>query len=184
MSLIGEKHNKLTIVEDLGMKGQGRPRHFVLCKCDCGDLYECNLGALRRTKYPIKSCGCEQYLSGKNHHAWNGCGEISGNRWDCIKRKRQRAKIKELPFSITIEYAWDLFLKQNRKCAMSGMEINFAATGKDKFTASLDRIDSNEGYVDGNVQWVHKDINWMKNTFSQQHFVDMCKKVADHAMHH
>jgi len=89
-----------------------------------------------------------------------------------------------LPFSITIEYAWDLFLKQNRKCAMSGMEINFAATGKDKFTASLDRIDSNEGYVDGNVQWVHKDINWMKNTFSQQHFVDMCKKVADHAMQH
>jgi hypothetical protein len=82
------------------------------------------------------------------------------------------------------QHAWDLFLKQNKKCVLSGLPIEFKARRKGHNTASLDRINSNEGYVDGNVQWVHKDINWMKNTFSQQHFVDMCKKVADHAMQH
>ena len=48
-------------------------------------------------------------------------------------------------------------------------------------TASLDRIDSSKGYVIGNVQWVHKDINIMKNKFDNQYFIDMCKKIASGA---
>ena len=46
-------------------------------------------------------------------------------------------------------------------------------------TASLDRIDSSKGYVKGNVQWVHKDINKMKTDFEQSIFIKLCKSVAD-----
>jgi hypothetical protein len=52
---------------------------------------------------------------------------------------------------------------------------NSGSTG----TASLDRIDSSKGYEEGNIQWVHKHINFMKRTYSQEYFIDMCKKVAD-----
>lgn len=46
-------------------------------------------------------------------------------------------------------------------------------------TASLDRIDSSKGYVEGNVHWVHKDINIMKWDFPLETFIKMCKFVAE-----
>jgi len=47
-------------------------------------------------------------------------------------------------------------------------------------TASVDRIDSSIGYVMGNIQWVHKDINKMKSDFSQELFIAWCGLVASH----
>ncbi len=31
----------------------------------------------------------------------------------------------------------------------------------------------------GNVKWVHKDINFMKYTLSNQKFIDVYKKIGD-----
>lgn len=73
---------------------------------------------------------------------------------------------------------WRLFLKQERKCALTDLLLTFEKQKRGEKTASLDRIDSSKGYVNGNVQWVHKDINWMKNRFSQERFIEMCKLVA------
>ena len=47
-------------------------------------------------------------------------------------------------------------------------------------TASLDRIDSNLSYIKDNVQWIHKDLNRMKNEFSQDRFIEVCKAVFEH----
>lgn len=44
---------------------------------------------------------------------------------------------------------------------------------------SIDRIDSSEGYLKGNVQLLHKDVNMAKQQYSQDYFVEMCKAVAD-----
>jgi hypothetical protein len=46
-------------------------------------------------------------------------------------------------------------------------------------TASLDRIDSSNGYEVGNIQWVHVMVNMCKNKYAQDVFVKMCKSVAD-----
>jgi len=74
---------------------------------------------------------------------------------------------------------WELFEKQNKKCALSGMPLEFP---KDRNphggTASLDRINSDGDYTLDNVQWVHKDINRLKNVFEQQYFIELCHKVA------
>jgi hypothetical protein len=53
-------------------------------------------------------------------------------------------------------------------------------TSKENKTASLDRINSDLGYVYGNIQWIHKDINKMKNDYEQNYFILLCKKVADY----
>ena len=63
-------------------------------------------------------------------------------------------------------------------CALSGEELSFGV-GRMRGTASLDRIDSSKGYVKGNVQWVHKDVNFMKRTLNQQTFVNWCKKITN-----
>jgi hypothetical protein len=43
----------------------------------------------------------------------------------------------------------------------------------------LDRVDSSKGYIEGNVQWVHKTINLMKQSFNQKEFIHFCKLVAN-----
>lgn len=118
--------------------------------------------------------------SGEKHNKWNGYGEISGRFWNCLECrsiKSRRNKIVEL--NIKIEYAWDLFIKQNRKCIFSGIELVFGKNNKDT-TASLDRIDSSKGYIEGNVQWVHKIVNKMKNVLPDEEFIEWCCIIAEH----
>lgn len=152
------------------------------CLCDCGNQHIVATTHLR--KGSITHCGCNKILGAK-HTQWKGVGEISGNFWwthiirsaNGSKLNNRTRKPKEL--TISIEYAWNLFILQNRKCALTGIILKFPKKYKDKdYTASLDRIDSSKGYVEGNVQWVHKHINIMKNKFDNQYFIDMCKKVA------
>ena len=76
-----------------------------------------------------------------------------------------------------------VYLIQNGKCALSGIDIPLLKNPKTKAQresqlASVDRINSSIGYVEGNVQWVHKDINLMKNKFDQNYFIKMCKKIS------
>ncbi len=46
-------------------------------------------------------------------------------------------------------------------------------------SASLDRIDSSLGYIEENVQWVHKDVNMMKRIYDNNYFIKMCKLIAE-----
>ena len=87
--------------------------------------------------------------------------------------------------NITIEYLWNLYNKQNKKCALSGLDIKFSEKrikgniDYKNMTASLDRIDSNIGYLIDNIQWVHKDINLMKNNLNEKYFIDLCNKICE-----
>ena len=101
---------------------------------------------------------------------------MSGDHWGKIQR---RAKNRGLEFTITIEEAWDLFQAQEGRCALSGAPIKFARSQKSGVqTASLDRRDSTKGYVTGNIQWVHKIVNMMKNTLTDEEFIEWCKTIA------
>jgi hypothetical protein len=82
---------------------------------------------------------------------------------------------------VTLEYISELFDKQGGKCALTGWDIVFGGGAKDwrETTASLDRIDSRLGYIEGNVQWVHKDVNIAKHDYPQNYFIELCRAVAD-----
>ena len=100
------------------------------------------------------------------------------------RRSRRYKSHKAFPFEITIEYAWNLFLKQDRKCALSGEPLTMwgKIDGKYQGTASLDRIDSSMGYVEGNVQWIEKKLQHMKRNMVDADFIKICKKVAAYQM--
>jgi len=144
-----------------------------LCECVCGN--EKIIFGTHLTQGNTTHCGCIKRPIPRN---WTGFGEISGSYWSSCQRgskgnKRRRA----IDFSITIEYAWNLFLQQERKCKLSGIELKFDGVSS-KQTASLDRIDSSRGYVEGNVQWLHKDVNRMKNAFDEKYFVELCNRIS------
>ena len=125
----------------------------------------------KQSKYS-NSC-VKHYYKRRTHH------EITGKYWANLKHG---AKARNLVFNITIDYAWQLFLDQNRKCALSGLDLVFYQPGN-KFTdttASLDRIDSSKGYIIGNIQWVYKKINYLKMNMPQEEFIQLCKLVANH----
>ncbi len=172
----GEKHGLLTI-----LKFDRRDLHnqYWVCKCECGNIKSMAYGAIiKATKkgQPV-GCGCRKNRPRCESSRWKGHGEISHQLWWFIKNS---SKNRHLPFDITIEYIWDLFLKQDRKCALSGVNLTFnsKATIKDG-NASLDRIDSSKGYIKGNVQWVHKRVNKMKSNYSEKELIYWCNLIAD-----
>jgi hypothetical protein len=87
------------------------------------------------------------------------------------------AKTRDLRVDVSLQDLNDLWLLQNKSCALTGISL------VQMDTASLDRIDSNLGYVLGNIQWVHKTLNKMKNDLPEAVFIAMCKAVAQHKRH-
>lgn len=142
------------------------------CQCKCGEIF-CTTGT--NIKKGRKGCKrCRPINIAKKH--WKGFGEISGRVWNTMING---AKSRNLEVSITIEDAWNLFIYQNRKCALSGIDLIFnkiCCDGKDK-TASLDRIDSSKGYIKGNIQWIHKDINQMKMDLDEKLFMSYIENI-------
>lgn len=166
-SLVGQTFGDLKVLKQL--KGNGNCAIWE-CECSCGNLTKVKSPYLRRLE--IKSCGkC------KEHYNWKGCGELSGHYFAIIKTGANKRKI---PFSLCIQELWELFLKQNRECALSGDKLHFARSyGATEQTASLDRIDSSKGYTIDNVQWIHKEAQTMKWNLSEDRFFDRLKKIYE-----
>ena len=68
---------------------------------------------------------------------------------------------------------YTLLEKQNYKCALTGDSIN-------ELTASIDRIDSNHGYTEGNIQLTTWEANDTKSNFQNDKFIAFCTKVYLH----
>ncbi len=177
VEMCGKKYGELTVLDRNGkMYGQAA----WLCQCSCGN-YKTIAGDNLR-KGCSTSCGCKWKRNGNKNPLWSGYEEISGSVWTRIQ---SGAKARNLEFNINIEYVWNLFIQQNKKCKLTNLDIFMAPGSSDEkraeATASLDRIDPKKGYIEGNVQWVHKDVNRMKNHFNQQYFIDICKHIAKNA---
>lgn len=120
------------------------------------------------------------------HPYWKGCGNISAKYWGSIKRaSKSKKRGREIFFDVDINYAWDLFVKQEGKCAISGVPLFFGKSYKESSsrTASLDRIDSSLDYTKDNIWWVHKNINKMKWTFSKDYLFLLCNQIVNHSNH-
>ena len=91
------------------------------------------------------------------------------------------AKYRNISFDITIEEAWQKFLEQNRKCALTGDELVFYTRRKKDAniqTASLDRIDNTKGYTKNNCYWLHKSINRLKSDFTVEELLNLARKLV------
>lgn len=109
---------------------------------------------------------------------YSGDGEISQSY---LSRIKAQARSRGHQFLLSKEYIINLMHKQNYKCILSGVDIRLDSYSKDSSsTASLDRIDSSNGYIEGNVQWVHKDVNLIKWTNTDLELYYICKNVYYH----
>jgi hypothetical protein len=119
---------------------------------------------------------CKSCSNKKTENSNRGYYEDIRISW--FKKFETQAALREIKFEITIEDVWNKYILQDKMCALSGLKIGWELVGT-IHTASIDRIDSTIGYKLNNIQLVHKDINMMKQQFSQEKFVEFCKLVAD-----
>lgn len=165
VDLIGHKFGKLIVIKRI--LDNVKTDSLWLCRCECGKEKTITGSHLRKNL--TKSCGCIMR---------KGYKEIGGTYFNRI---RHSARNRNIIFEITIEQIWDLFIKQERKCALSGLELHFSSKcDAGDGTASLDRIDSKKDYTIDNIQWVHKDINYMKQDNTDEEFIKYCKLVANY----
>ncbi len=184
LKLFDQRFGRLKVIDRIYDK---KPEHtcgnvYWKCLCDCGNFID--VAGPQLKSGDVKSCGCLFIENAKKNgkrvrnrqtHKYE---EISAATFGRIKRC---AKTRGLAHEVSREYLWNLYLSQKKKCALSGIFLKFArnaANVKNGETASLDRVDSSKGYVEGNVQWVHKDINSMKWDFTQDEFIEYCRKIS------
>lgn len=160
-------------------------RTWVEVRCSCGHI------GTRRKDHVLsgKSKECKRCASKRTAkkfgmpRTFKGVGGLGKTFFNRIK---YGAKKRDIPFDLTVEFLWNLYLKQEMRCALTGLAIEIVPETKntapdyERFTASLDRIDSSLGYTEQNVWWVHKEINRFKNNYSLDQFLTMCRLVATH----
>lgn len=162
----------------MGPNGERRHTMWKL-KCKCGAIFTTPKISIVSGKQ--KSCTACKNPTGKLNQNWKGVGGIPKTYINNIQRGNAK---KGRVVNLNWEYMWELLIKQDFKCAISGVPIGFAGGSRSKqrrnWTASVDRIDSALGYTNDNVQWVHKHINKMKQDFTQEQFVQFCICVSEY----
>ena len=133
---------------------------------------------------PVLAKPQRKYTRENNRWTSTGTELVSGTLMTYLKRK---AKERDLDFSVTSQELWELFLKQEGKCALSGVALNLETKinsqhnlDRTQHTASLDRIDNSKPYTLDNVQWIHKILNHMRRQYSVEEYVKWCKLVAEY----
>lgn len=168
---IGHKYNKLTVLEFIGGNKFGRKQYK--CLCDCGNITICTTLNLKNDY--VKGC-----MKCRPKKKSQSIGKISRGFYSSIKHQ---AKKRQKQFSISQEYVSYLYDKQRGRCALSNILLE--TTEGTIFwggTASLDRINSSQGYIEGNVQWLHKDVNRMKWELPQEEFINICGLVYKNSL--
>jgi hypothetical protein len=168
---VGDIVNGFTFLEKLPKRGYWKVKHR------CGNILDFRICLVNRQKY-CKGC-LDDYIKnnhGSKHKSWKGVGDLSSDLFTTIKLN---ARDRKLDFDLDLEYLWNLFLSQERKCALSGLDIylNEKCDEKKYKTATLDRIDSKSGYIKGNVQWLHRDVNKIKNNLPEDYLFKICEKI-------
>jgi hypothetical protein len=113
---------------------------------------------------------------GAKNHMWKGYKEIP-YAWFSRYFERKGSR-KKRTGTINIQDVYNLWILQNKKCALSGRVIGFCDDKNNTSTCSIDRINSLKEYTIDNIQLVHKDINKMKNNYDNEYFIQVCKDIT------
>lgn len=89
------------------------------------------------------------------------------------------ARIRGIEVCIKVKDIEDVFLRQDRRCALTGWPLSFS-TKPTQTTASVDRIDSLKGYTRSNIQIVHKKVNRAKMDHTETDLYQICKAITEY----
>lgn len=171
-NLVGQKYNKLMVVERLPVEGS---RCKYLCVCDCGNEI---ITTARRLQVGKIDCGCGI----KNRTVAAGIkrrknfGEALKNR--LIASYKSNAKKKGRDFLLTEKECLDLF---SCNCYYCGSPPNQKFSHKKLYGEfiynGIDRLNNSLGYVADNVVSCCTICNYKKRETDVEPFLEWIEKV-------
>jgi hypothetical protein len=100
-------------------------------------------------------------------------------------RWKANAKSRNYPFNVDIEYLQRVLESQNYKCALTGSDLLCPKTYNEKremtsnpYLLSLDRIDNDLGYTEGNVQFVCVWANKARGSYKNEIFKEIINNLT------
>lgn len=132
----------------------------------------------RREKTVCGRCSRRQKLEqrGGHSHNYSGSRNFSGRTYAAWKRG---ARVRGLEWGLTLQNLEDKLQEQGGFCALTGLRMGGSAGGL--YRPSLDRIDSEKGYVTGNTQFVCMIVNLMKGRLPEPEFIRLCGLIVEHS---
>ena len=140
-----------------------------VCRCECGVEQFVPLNNLMNgSSTQCRTCGNED--AGVKRRT--GYKDISGDYWSQIINNSNK---KGIHFDVRIEDAWELYIGQNKCCAISGIPINFSGYPHDskETNAVLSLIDTEVEFTLDNIQWLDKSIAKMKGKMNNDNFIEL-----------
>tara|TARA_B100001996_G_scaffold340442_1_gene293957 strand:- start:396 stop:845 length:450 start_codon:yes stop_codon:yes gene_type:complete len=83
---------------------------------------------------------------------------------------------------VDIIYLLKLYKKQKGLCALTKRPMTriLGKNKKSNTNISIDRINSDKGYMKRNIQLVCADVNIAKSDLKQREFLELCKLISKH----
>ena len=103
---------------------------------------------------------------------------VSAIRQRLVDARSRCKKLGKEPPQVSADYLYQLYLKQERSCALTGSLL--VLEKEHPLCLSLDQVDPSRGYIEGNVQWLAWCVNRAKGDLSMDHFYEMCEVILDH----
>lgn len=172
---LGMKFGQRTVV---GIHKVGR----FICwdmMCLCGNIKTTPASGIKRGRGQCCIKCQQKNQTGSKHPYWRGSRHMPMTMFNKWKRSAIR---RNMEWSLTIEYLDNLIDQQEWKCKFTGhaLALDFGQkNGVKNGNASLDRIDSSKGYIEGNIQFVLKSINMAKQAMPDENFVELCIAVVN-----
>jgi len=101
---------------------------------------------------------------------------IEGRARIFLRNAKNSANKRQQLFDLTIADIVECWRIQNGICAYSGRSMTLESGSLN--TVSIERIDSEEGYIPSNTILVCQAINRMKSDFGFDDFFELCKDVT------
>lgn len=127
-----------------------------------------------------KKCENESKMKRRMAHSKS---QVISTRINAAKNKALQRKANGRDqcgvFEIDLDYILRILGKQQNRCVYSNKELSFSYNNRDGI--SIDRIDSNQGYIRGNIQILSAHVNWMKLDHDENVFFELISKIYLHS---
>jgi len=165
------------------------------CTCDnCGIMFKKpqseinrNLNICRKN-YCTRSCaGFANIKNFGNKSASYDISKHSKNKIDeftPFKYHYRNWKKRYKEVEVDLKYLKKIWDEQNGICPFSGIKLILSSYTKilkdPRYAASLDRIDSKKEYIVGNIRWVSRSINLLKNDMDDNSLKEFLELISEH----